>query len=102
MEGPGLSGVVPTKLIAATLGLCAFAIAIIAGLAAGNAAPRVLSQAIVCMVVCQMIGWGVGMAGERVVSEYLESYRAARPLPDAAAAAGSKSESQTIRPESSF
>jgi putative Mn2+ efflux pump MntP len=89
-----LSGVVPTKLIAAMLGLSAFAIAIVAGLAAGNDASRVLSQAIVCMVVCQMVGWGVGLAGERVVSEYLESYRAARPLPDAGAGAGTKSESQ--------
>jgi hypothetical protein len=89
-----LSGVAPTKLIAAALALSAFAIAILAGLAAGNPAPRILSQAIVCMLACQVIGWGVGLAGERVVAEHLESIRAPRPVTDAAANVSAKVESK--------
>jgi hypothetical protein len=66
---------VTTKLIAATFALCGFAVAVLAGLSAGNSASRVLTTALVSMVVCQFAGLIVGFIGERVVSDHMESYR---------------------------
>ena len=73
---------VPTKVIAAIFALAGFAVAVIAGLAAGNASSRVLVCALTGMLVCHMLGLGVGAIGERIVSDHLGTYRAGRPVPD--------------------
>ena len=80
-----MSSGVPAKVIATSFALAAFAIAIIAGLAAGNPSPRVLLSAILSMALCQVLGMVVGSIGERIVREHIESYRAARPVHGAAA-----------------
>jgi hypothetical protein len=64
----------PTKVIASSMGLSAFAIATIAGLAADNPAENVLTRAIVSMFVCHVIGIALGMIGERAVREGVEKY----------------------------
>lgn len=51
---------VPDKLIAACLGLTGFAMAIVAGLAAGNAATAVLRHSLIAMVACYGAGLVVG------------------------------------------
>ena len=71
---------VTTKLIAATFALCGFAVAVLAGLSAGNSAARVLATALVSMVACQCAGLIVGCIGERVVSEHMETYRRANSI----------------------
>ena len=63
-------------MIATTFALCGFAVAVIAGLAAGNAAAHVLTTALICMMVCQAAGLAAGAIGERVVGEHLRGYRA--------------------------
>src|SRR5690606_20690399 len=72
---------ITSKLIATVFGLCGFAVAILAGLGAGNSAPQVLGTALVCMVVCQLTGLAAGAVGERVVNEHLDTYRKKNPLP---------------------
>jgi len=67
-----------TKVIAGTVGLAAFSVAVIAGLAAGNAATDVLLRAVVAMAVCHAIGLMLGAMGERTVDEYVKSYYASR------------------------
>jgi tetrahydromethanopterin S-methyltransferase subunit C len=76
----------PSRLVAATFGLTGFAVAVVAGLAADNGSTRVLGAALVSMVVCHILGLGIGAVGERVVNEHLNVYRAART----GAAAGSE------------
>jgi putative Mn2+ efflux pump MntP len=62
------------------MGLTAFAVALVAGLAADNPAESVLFRAIVAMFACQLIGGFVGMAGERVVRDAIREYKAAHPV----------------------
>ncbi len=73
-----------TKVIASTLGLSAFGVAVIAGLMAGNAASDVLIRAVVAMAVCHVVGMALGAIGERTVDEYVKSYFAAQAIPPAA------------------
>lgn len=71
---------VPTKVIGACAGLTAFAIALIAGLAAENPATDVLIRALMAMFIVQMVGWLAGAIGERVVRDAIVGYREANPV----------------------
>lgn len=73
---------IASKAIAGTFALAAFAIAIVAGLAVGNDPLHVLSTAIVCMVVSQVVGLLVGAACERAVSDFVHQYKETNPVPD--------------------
>ncbi len=64
------------------MGLGAFAIAVLAGLAADNPSEQILYRALVAMVTCHAVGLLVGFAGERGVAEAVAAYIAARPLPE--------------------
>jgi len=65
-----------TQLISVILALCAFAIALIAGLAAGNPTEHVVGRAVAAMLVCQILGMLIGRAVQAVLDEHLERYRA--------------------------
>lgn len=71
---------VPTKVIGACAGLTAFAIALIAGLAAENPASDVLARALVAMIIVQMVGLVAGAIGERVMRDAIAGYREANPV----------------------
>lgn len=73
----------PGKVVAGSFGLSAFAVAVIAGLGAGNTASDVLIRALVAMVVCYFIGTLLGGVGERTVSEHVRQYIEGRVVPDA-------------------
>jgi putative Mn2+ efflux pump MntP len=74
---------IATKVIAASMALSAFSLAIVSGLAAGNPARTVLVNAVVCMVACQFLGLFVGMLAERAIADHIASYKSARPIPGA-------------------
>lgn len=61
----------PAKVIASIFALAAFAVAIVAGLAAQNSAARVLGTAVAAMVVCHVVGLCIGAIGESVLTEHL-------------------------------
>lgn len=63
----------PSKVIAGVSGLAGFAVAVFAGLMAQNPATTVLTNALVAMVICQFVGWGLGLIGERVIQDHLKS-----------------------------
>lgn len=65
----------PSKVIASIFALAAFAVAIVAGLGAGNTPARVLATAVGAMIVCQVVGLCVGAVGERIVNEHIQSQR---------------------------
>jgi len=70
----------PARLIASCFGLSGFAVAVVAGLAAENPGGHILTVALVSMILCHIVGLGAGMIGERVVEDYVNQYRAARPV----------------------
>jgi NhaP-type Na+/H+ or K+/H+ antiporter len=78
---------VASKVIAACCGLSAFAVAVLAGLAADNPTEVILGRALVSMIGMQLVGLLIGSIAERTVSEAIERYRAERPVADAAAGA---------------
>lgn len=81
-----MSGSDPAKVIACVFALAAFAVAIIAGLSAGNGAARVLGSALAAMVVCHILGLVIGAIGQRIVTEHLQNARTDSETSEAAAA----------------
>jgi hypothetical protein len=69
------------RLIGSTLALAGFAIAMLAGLFAGNDAITVLSRAIIAMVACRLVGSLISMIYGHVATDHLSRYRAAHPIP---------------------
>lgn len=76
------------KVIAAAFALLGFAVAILAGLAAGNPADAVLARSLAVMIVCQLIGMAAGAMLAYVGEEHVRAYEASRPIPDMSLAAG--------------
>ncbi|MCL4209835.1 MAG: hypothetical protein HRU76_10630 [Phycisphaeraceae bacterium] len=68
-----------THVLAACFALCAFAVAVVAGLASGNEAMTILLRAVVALMLCYPVGLLVGSVCERVVERHMESYRSAHP-----------------------
>lgn len=66
----------PSKLYATVLGLVAFAIAVIAGLAGGADAASVLTRAMVSMIVCYGLGAVLGMIAGTAIDEFIAEYQA--------------------------
>jgi len=57
------------KLVAGCCGLAAFAVAIVAGLAADNGVDVIVSRALVSLIVCFGMGAIIGMAAESAIRE---------------------------------
>jgi hypothetical protein len=71
----------PTKIIAACLGLAAFAVAVISGLASGSDPARTLTVALASMLICQCVGLAIGAAASTIVDERVAAYKASNPIP---------------------
>lgn len=69
-----------SRAAAGSLGLTAFAVAAVAGAAAGNPAERVLLVAVVSMFLFQAVGSAIGAILERVVDEHARAYEKSRPI----------------------
>lgn len=70
------------KLFAGCSALAAFAIAIIAGLAADNTADTILVRAVVSMAACFFLGSLLGLAAEAAIRESLRPRAGARHAPN--------------------
>jgi hypothetical protein len=69
-------------VIGGCIGLCGFAVALLAGLSAGNALDVILSRALVALAGCVVLGLVVGLLGERAVRQHIaESRAASQPRP---------------------
>lgn len=66
----------PSKLFAAVLGLTAFAVAVVSGLASGVDPASIIRRAMVSMLFCYTLGAVLGLIAGRAVHDYLEGYRA--------------------------
>lgn len=61
---------VPTTAIGACFALTAFAVAILAGLFAGNAADMILQRALIALILCYPVGLIFGLMCRRLVDEH--------------------------------
>ena len=68
-----------TRAIAGCFSLAAFAVAVIAGLAAGNTATSILVRALIAMLVCYPVGLLIGLVCRRVLEEHIKSQDGATP-----------------------
>ena len=65
------------RSIGAQLGLLAFAIAILAGLCAGNTPTTILFRALLIMVAACLVGQAVGWIGKLVLRDHLQKKKLA-------------------------
>lgn len=69
-------------VIGATFALCAFSVAVVAGLFTGNSATSVVGRALLAMIVCYPIGLVAGYICQHVLREHLRVHAEANPVPD--------------------
>lgn len=62
------------------MGLGAFTIAVIAGLAVDNPADRILSRALISMFLCNAVGLALGLIAEKAVIDAIATYIRAHPV----------------------
>jgi len=72
---------IPVATIASCYALGAFAIATLSGLAAGRPASEILSDALMALLVCWLVGLIVGRASEVVAREHVERFEAENEIP---------------------
>jgi len=82
-----LSPGIPAKVIASTMGLAAFVIAVVAGLSAENPVELILGRAMVSLCACYVVGLIAGLVAERAVTERIGEYMKTTAAEEAAAAA---------------
>ena len=70
----------PSKLIASSLALLAFAAAVVAGLIVDNPATTIISRALIAMILCYIAGSAIGAVAQRALEEHVEQYKRAHPL----------------------
>jgi tetrahydromethanopterin S-methyltransferase subunit C len=80
-----------SKVMAGCLALAGFAVAILAGLAAGNSAGDVLVRALIAMLACYPVGFVVGMICERVIAMHIEQNHDAQASDSSGASDGDRS-----------
>lgn len=69
------------RVIAACFAIVTFVAALAVGWASGNAPGTVIVRATVVMILCWVIGQGVGALLQYVVDDDIKSYKRSRPLP---------------------
>lgn len=75
-----------TDVIPGACGLAGFAVALLAGMSSDRPAASVLFGAIVAMIICRLLGTGVGVICHRLADEAVRQYKASNPVPDIRAA----------------
>ena len=84
--------IVPGRIIASFLALAAFAVAITAGLAAGNPVATTLWRALLAMAGGYVIGRIIGYVAQRAVHQHIEQYKQDHPLQNNNPAPASRSD----------
>lgn len=72
----------PARVIAACFATCAFAVAIITGLAVGNGSSEILSRAIISLFGGYLLGLIAGEVLSFAIRDHIREYVAAHPIPD--------------------
>jgi len=64
---------VPSHVVGGCFAMCAFSVAVLAGLTASNGATTILIRAILAMIICYPLGWIVGVICRRAIDEHVRS-----------------------------
>ena len=80
-----------SNVVGGCFAMAAFAVAVVAGLAGGNAASSILSRALVAMIVCYPVGLAIGLVCQRVVADHLKMQRDAHSAGESAEPAAEQS-----------
>ena len=88
----------PSRVIATATALCAFAIALLSGLASHNGTSTVLVRALISMALCYVLGHVLGACAESVVRRRVEAYKRDHPIPDVMGALRDVEEEVESRP----
>ncbi|MEM7229565.1 MAG: hypothetical protein AAF432_12210 [Planctomycetota bacterium] len=78
------------KVIAGCFALTAFAVAVLAGLFAGNPMLEILTRALIIMCICYPVGFLVGLAIDHVIAQHVREHAEANPAPDTSSIDGSE------------
>ncbi len=62
-----------SKAVAGCCALAAFAVAVVAGVAGGNAPTSILFRAMIAMIVCYPLGLTVGLICQHVIEQHIKS-----------------------------
>lgn len=81
------------KVIAAIIALGGFVVALLSGMRAGNPAHLVLFDALVALLVCQLLGIAVGAVATRVILDHVEQHKSQHPIPEIALESASSTSS---------
>ena len=71
----------PTRVIAGSFALIAFALAIVMGLYADNSVSTTLGRALVMMGLSYVVGLMVAVVAFRAMNDHFDRYKAAHPMP---------------------
>lgn len=70
----------PSSAIAGCFALSAFAVAVVAGLAAQNPASSILVRALIAMIVCYPVGLIIGLICQRLMFDHIEAHQKAASI----------------------
>lgn len=76
---------VAARTVAGCFALASFSIAMLAGIASGNAADTVLVRALLAMTFCYPVGLALGMVAQVVINDHIDRHRSDNPAPDSTA-----------------
>lgn len=84
------------RTISSLFALAAFGVGIVAGVWAHNSASTVLSNALICMVLCRVLGWFVAQVAVRITEREIAMYHQDNPIPDVHSAMASSTEAAPL------
>lgn len=70
----------PSSAIAGCFALSAFAVAVVAGLAAQNPASSILIRALIAMMACYPVGLIIGLICQRLMFDHIEAHQEAASI----------------------
>lgn len=70
----------PVRIIATSFALVAFAVALLCGMAVNNPMTVVVGRACLAMLVCYLVGLGIGSIGRRAIQEHVDAYKKKHPV----------------------
>ncbi len=71
-----------SRAVAGCFALAAFSVAVVAGLAGGNAPSSILVRALIAMIVCYPVGLVIGLVCQHVVEEHVKARSDASVVPE--------------------
>lgn len=79
---------IPSRAIAACIGLLGFAVAVLSGLLSGAGSDQIMLRALMAMVCCIVLGRVILWATRLCLQEHMAEFESSHPVPDSSGATG--------------